>query len=404
MPPMLKLSVGVLAAVMAGCFLAAAGCKTAPVAKVPQPAEGFQKRYGDEIVVAGRFYRIGAPVVTWMDPGGYDAYRVERRFTKFEDSSWEATTRAIADKKSDLNEDSPNRYNLRYTRSATRRYTPEVLEQVRGGGWTLEELQKHVDQFVLHYDVCGTSRQCFKVLHDLRGLSVQFMLDVDGTIYQTLDVKERAWHATRSNDRSIGIEIANMGSYSLRESVAPLAEWYKKDAQGRTYIEIPARLGGANSQRVPGTYRPARNDMVVGQIHGVTQRMYDLTPQQYDSLIKLTAALCDIFPEMKCDAPRGEDGKVLMRTLSNEEWDAFGGVLGHFHVQRDKSDPGVALQWDYLIEESQKILAARRRGEMSGKVAAVPTAMPTTRPVASAAPSPGNATPSRGTPPGVVVE
>jgi N-acetyl-anhydromuramyl-L-alanine amidase AmpD len=37
------------------------------------------------------------------------------------------------------------------------------------------------------------------------------MLDLDGTIYQTLDLKERASHATIANSRSIGIEIANMG-------------------------------------------------------------------------------------------------------------------------------------------------------------------------------------------------
>ena len=51
------------------------------------------------------------------------------------------------------------------------------------------------------------------MLHDLRGLSVHFMLDLDGTIYQTLDLKEGAWHATVANGRSIGIEIANIGAY-----------------------------------------------------------------------------------------------------------------------------------------------------------------------------------------------
>ena len=29
-------------------------------------------RSGDEIVVCGRFFHIGTPVVLWMDPGGYD--------------------------------------------------------------------------------------------------------------------------------------------------------------------------------------------------------------------------------------------------------------------------------------------------------------------------------------------
>src|SRR5205807_3371561 len=109
--------------------------------------------------------------------------------------------------------------------------TNQELERVRGGGWDLPTLQKVVDQFVIHFDVCGTSRQCFKILQDFRDLSVHFMLDLDGTIYQTLDLKERAWHATTSNNRSVGIEIANMGAYTSDESKA-LEEWYAKDADG----------------------------------------------------------------------------------------------------------------------------------------------------------------------------
>ena len=34
---------------------------------------------------------------------------------------------------------------------------------------------------------------------------------------------------------------------------------------------------------------PARNFAIVGEIQGHEYRQYDLTPQQYDSLIKLTA-------------------------------------------------------------------------------------------------------------------
>jgi hypothetical protein len=68
------------------------------------------------------------------------------------------------------------------------------------------------------------------------------MLDLDGTIYQTLDLKERAWHATISNSRSIGIEIANMGGYRKEEG-SPLEHWYTKDANGRTRITLPASLG-----------------------------------------------------------------------------------------------------------------------------------------------------------------
>ncbi len=90
----------------------------------------------------------------------------------------------------------------------------------------LPTLQKVVDQFVIHYDARGTSRGCFEVLHDIRGSSVHFMLDLDGTLYQTLDVKEGAWHATVANGRSIGIEIANIGAYPPG-APSPLDRWYQ---------------------------------------------------------------------------------------------------------------------------------------------------------------------------------
>src|ERR1043165_4945268 len=165
------------------------------------------KRAGDEIMVAGQMFHTGTRVVLWTDPGGYDAYRVERRFAPFDKSDWETSHKEVEGLKT------PNRYGLRQSALST-----NELERVRGGGWDLPLLQRVVDQFVLHYDVAGVSRNCFKTLHDNRCLSVHFMLDIDGTLYQTLDLKERAWHATTSNGRSIGIEIANMGGYGTDES------------------------------------------------------------------------------------------------------------------------------------------------------------------------------------------
>ena len=155
-----------------------AGCTS------PRPGAPL-KRTGDEIIVAGQLFHTGTRVVTWLDPDGYDAYRTERRFAPFDQSSWETSKVAVAALKS------PNRFGLRKDG-----LTEEQVERVRGGGWDLPLLQSRVDQFVLHFDAAGTSRQCFKVLHDYRCLSVHFMLDLDGTIYQTLDLKERAWHAT----------------------------------------------------------------------------------------------------------------------------------------------------------------------------------------------------------------
>jgi N-acetyl-anhydromuramyl-L-alanine amidase AmpD len=287
-------------------------------------------------VVCGQLLHTGAPVVLWTDPGGYDAYRVERRFAPIVEASW--------DKSQSKDLRTPNRYNLR-----TDGLTDEEIERVRGGGWELAKLQDHVDQFVLHYDVCGTSRQCFKVLHDLRGLSVHFMLDLDGTIYQTLDAKERAWHATSSNDRSVGIEIANMGAYAEDEK-NPFQQWYARDADGATRITIPERFGDGGIRTAGFVGRPIRQDPVTGEVQGKTLSQYDLTPQQYDSLIKLTATLCKVFPKLKPDYPRDASGNLITHKLPDDELKAYQGVLAHYHIQKNKVDPGPAFQWDRLID------------------------------------------------------
>jgi N-acetylmuramoyl-L-alanine amidase len=332
------------------------------------------ERRGDEIMVAGQLFHTGAPVVLWTDPGGYDAYRTDRRFATTREASFEATTRIAATRPNVSGIKSPDRYGMR-----TRVLKPEEREQVHGGGWPLELLQDRVDQFVLHYDVAGLSRTCFKVLHDQRGLSVHFMLDLDGTIYQTCDVKEATWHATKSNSRSVGIEIANMGAYS---NVAPLAEWYETDENGQTRITIPPRLGDGGLRNKDVVLRPARNEMVAGQIHGQTLRQYDLTPEQYDSLVKLTAALCTVLPKIECDYPRDEEGNLVATTLSDEQWEAYRGVLGHYHVQRNKTDPGPAMQWDYVIDNARRLMGKPRKSA-SGSVKTIgiePSTQPASQP------------------------
>ena len=78
-----------LRSVQYGTLLAAlvplVSCKTTPKPGTLAP------RTGDEIVVAGQFVHTGTRVVLWMDPGGYDAYRVERRFSPIDKSDWETS-------------------------------------------------------------------------------------------------------------------------------------------------------------------------------------------------------------------------------------------------------------------------------------------------------------------------
>lgn len=318
-------------------MLLLAGCATPP-----RPGTPLARR-GDEIVVCGQYFHTGTPVVLWTDPGGYDAYRVERRFASFEEADWKTSEEKVEHLKT------PNRYNLRSAGLST-----NEIERVRGGGWDLPTLQRVVDQFVLHYDVCGTSRQCFKILHDHRGLSVHFMLDLDGTIYQTLDLKERAWHATTSNTRSIGIEIANMGAYGDTEK-NPLGDWYATNADGQTYLTIPRRFGDGGIRTPNFVGHPARNEPVVGEVQGRVLTQYDYTPQQYQALARLTATLSQVFPRIKCDYPRDAEGKLITKKLPDAELEAYGGVIGHYHIQTNKTDPGPALDWDYVINRARSL-------------------------------------------------
>jgi N-acetyl-anhydromuramyl-L-alanine amidase AmpD len=313
------------------------GCAAARVGKL-------EPRTGDEIVAAGQFFHTGTPVVLWMDPGGYDAYRVERRFSPIDESDWKTSS----EKAKGLT--SPNRYSLR-----KKNLTTNEIERVRGGGWDLPTLQKVVDQFVLHFDVCGTSRMCFFVLHDDRDLSVHFLLDVDGTIYQTLDLKERAWHATTSNDRSVGVEIANIGAYPAAGK-NPFNKWYGTNTDGKVYLTYPNRFGSGGIATTNFTGHPARNEPVRGVIQGEDLEQYDYTPEQYAALIKLTATLCKIFPKMKCDYPKDADGKLIPHKLPDDVLNNYEGVLGHYHVQTNKDDPGPALDWEKLIGGAQALL------------------------------------------------
>lgn len=312
-------------------------------------------RRGDEIVIAGRLFHTGAPVVLWLDEGGYDAYRTDKRFARPGEAAWSP----------DSGPRTPNRYSSRNT---------------PGDPNSLTDLQRHIDQFVIHYDAAGTSRQCFKILHDLRGLSSHFLLDLDGTIYQTLDLKEKAWHATIANDRSIGIEIANIGAYPLdafatdaipapdphhittpQIESSPLAGFYARDKSGY-FLTLPGWLGDGG-YRTPDyllTYpRPSRPLPITGTIQGQTLTQFDLTDAQYDSLIRLTATLCTVFPELRCDYPRDAAGRPIDHALTPDQFAHHHGLLGHYHVQQNKLDPGPAFDWERVVVGARRLRASR---------------------------------------------
>jgi N-acetyl-anhydromuramyl-L-alanine amidase AmpD len=323
-----------------GIFLALElGCQMTPSKSLRVETEIAPP--GDAVIACEHSIHVGAPVVLWTAYPRYDAYPLVPDPKRREGGSGPALVTPYQPGRVEKGADGTARV--------------LVPESCRDPG----ELANAVDQLVIHFDACGTSRGCFQTLRD-RALSVHFLLDLDGTIYQTLDLREQAYHATKANARSIGIEIANLGAYPPDDH-ALLDEWYKRDAGG-AFIVLPARLDGGGLRDPRFVARPARPELVKGEIQGQELVQYDFTTQQYDSLVKLAVAVCKAFPRIAPDAPRDANGVVRTAALGDDELAAFHGILGHCHVQRNKNDPGPAFDWETFLAAVREGLARETAG------------------------------------------
>jgi N-acetylmuramoyl-L-alanine amidase len=205
---------------------------------------------------------------------------------------------------------------------------------------------------VIHYDAVGSAERCFRALHDNRGLSVHFLLDLDGTIYQTLDLREKAFHARDANDWSVGVEIANIGGHSTPKL---LQEWYGRDEEGDVRNLFPERARLGRQLRRDYVARPARQELIAGTIHRTKLVQYDYTKAQYESLMRLAAGLSAVFPRITLDAPRDRQGNVLTTALPERSRASFEGIVGHCHLDEKKYDPGPAFDWDVVLRGARLV-------------------------------------------------
>jgi len=168
--------------------------------------------------------------------------------------------------------------------------------------------------FVNHWDVCLSSAICQKVLNN-RGLSVHFLIDNDGTIYQTCDIQHITFHAGNQNRFSIGVEVSN-AYYPKYQS------WYTKNG----FPERP--IWG-------GTVRGKKLKPHMG--------FYPIQMEALKALWKAVADACDI--PQRCPIQNGEMIDCLYEPATKGEWKGF---VHHFHVSNKKIDCGGLNMVDYL--------------------------------------------------------
>ncbi len=171
---------------------------------------------------------------------------------------------------------------------------------------SLVAAQSVIRQFVLHHDGCPDAASCFNVLHNERGLSCHFLLDNDGTIYQTLDLAFMAFHAAGFNANSIGIEMSNRGD-------------------AKRWPTFYSRLGRLR-------------DVTTCRIHGHTYLAFEYTEAQYTALAALVRGVSRALPNLPIDYPQESPGYQSWAELPNAH--SYAGLLGHYHTTRRKWDPG----------------------------------------------------------------
>jgi len=162
-------------------------------------------------------------------------------------------------------------------------------------------------------------------------------------------------NATVSARNNLRLALAWQGRYEDAAASLGAGQWTVFRRVTVPMI-LPALIAGAALAWARALGEFGATITFAGNIQGRDLTQYDFTPQQYDALIKLTAALCKIFPKIKCEYPVDASGKLITQKLPDDQLARYQGILGHYHIQTDKVDPGPALQWDLVIGEARKRL------------------------------------------------
>ena len=157
-------------------------------------------------------------------------------------------------------------------------------------------------QFVNHWDATLSSERCARIMSK-RGLSMHFLIDNDGTIYQTLDIQHAAWQAGSKfwNTNSIGVEISNAFYMKYQD-------WYERKKFGPRPIMEGYELNGRKIETHLGFY-----DVQLKALAALWAAIADATG--------INLEVCDVQGYCE-DCAQGK----------------FNGFINHFNLTRNKID------------------------------------------------------------------
>jgi N-acetyl-anhydromuramyl-L-alanine amidase AmpD len=144
------------------------------------------------------------------------------------------------------------------------------------------------------------------------GLSVHFVVGVDGEVVQLAPLDLVCLHAGDVNEWTIGVEICS-----------PL--------YARTALWEVERRRGVERERYSAAIHTRRPVELLGE-----------TEAQTRAVIELCEYLCDVR-HLPRRVPLESDGSVMRRQMMPLEFEGFLGVMGHLHCHPAKRDPGVRI-------------------------------------------------------------
>lgn len=167
--------------------------------------------------------------------------------------------------------------------------------------------KRDVKMFVNHWDVCINSSTCNNVLVQ-RGISVHFLIDNDGTIYQTVDANDIAWHAGGKtlNDCTVGVEISNAFYPKYQE-------WYTK-RYGARPVKEGVKLNGKSVETHLGFY-----------------------PIQMQAAKALWEAIAAVY-NIPLVTPTNADGSELAAVHPGASEGNYRGIVHHYNLTERKMD------------------------------------------------------------------
>lgn len=177
---------------------------------------------------------------------------------------------------------------------------------------------RDIKMFVNHWDACLNSKSCGAIINK-RGLSMHFLIDNDGTVYQMLDMQDAAWQCgdKKVNKHSLGVEVSN-AFYTKYQ------DWYIKNGFGERPVIERSFVNGFN----------------VGKHLGF-----------YDVQLQALAALWEAV-----SFSTNTELKILeSRKVENEVLECnFSGFVNHFNIKKRKIDCA-SLNMQRVLEEAQRI-------------------------------------------------